>query len=131
MNKHIVQTAKELCVTLRSNSTRSEKIFWNEVRNRKFHGKKFLRQHPLFFSYLGNDAFFIADFYCHEHGLVVELDGKHHEYQKDYDTMRTHIINEMNIDVIRFKNDEIEQDLQKVMRRLQEMLKRTHPVVPL
>ena len=83
---------KETVRSLRINSTKGEKIFWEAVRNRKINGKKFLRQFPIKFEIFGQKRFFIADFYCFECKLVVELDGKIHERQKDYDEMRTQLI---------------------------------------
>jgi very-short-patch-repair endonuclease len=127
MNRKTVQTAKELCRDLRRRSTRGEEIFWDAVRNRKIDGKKFLRQHPIFFSYMNTDTFFIADFYCHEKKLVIEIDGKSHDYQKEYDELRTHIINALAIDVIRFRNEDIEKNISKVIENLQVVLKGSHP----
>jgi very-short-patch-repair endonuclease len=124
MRRHVVQAAEVICRTLRRNSTKSEKLFWVKVKNRKFLGKKFLRQHPLFFKYHDKETFFIVDFYCHEHRLVVELDGKSHDYQKDYDALRTYIINAMDMNVVRFRNDEIEQDLQGVLKKLEKIIKK-------
>ena len=56
---------------LRQSATNAEKILWEYLRNRKLEGLKFRRQHPI-------DKF-IADFYCHEKKLVVELDGAVHD----------------------------------------------------
>jgi very-short-patch-repair endonuclease len=132
MNKIIYQNATELCRELRKRSTPSEETLWVVLRNRKFLGKKFLHQHPIFFEYINRPSFFIADFYCSEHKLVVEIDGKSHDYQKEYDVLRTHIINALGIKVIRFKNNEIDNDLPDVLKRLENVLThRTHPVVPL
>jgi len=120
MNKQVIKTAEELCRSLRKNSTPSEQLLWAEVRNRKFHGKKFLRQHPLFFRFRDKNTFFIADFYCSEDRLVVEVDGRSHDYQKEYDALRTHIINTMGIKVLRIRNEDIEKDLQGVLKTLEE-----------
>lgn len=100
-----------------------ENLLWSEVRNRKFLGKKFLRQHPLFFQFMDKDTFFIADFYCNKHHLVVEVDGKSHNYQKEYDALQTHIINNMGIKVVRFRNDEIESDIPNVLKKLEKIIK--------
>ena len=54
----------------RKASTEAEKKLWKALRNRNLHGYKFRRQHPIFD--------FIADFYCHECKLIVELDGEYH-----------------------------------------------------
>lgn len=50
--------------------TAAEKALWEQLRARRFLNLKFRRQHPIFD--------FIADFYCHEHKLIVEVDGKYH-----------------------------------------------------
>lgn len=64
----------------------------------------------------------MADFYCHEKKLVVEIDGKIHQRQKDYDELRTHIINALGMKVIRFRNEEIDENLQHVLEWLREYL---------
>ena len=116
------QWVKELCRTLRKQSTKSEQLFWVAVRDRRFENKKFYRQKPIYFEYHGQERFFIADFYCHEEKLVIEIDGKIHEFQKDYDRMRTFIINELGMRVIRFKNKEIKYNLPEVLGRLKSEL---------
>ncbi len=115
MNRMVVEAAREVSRQLRKCMTESERILWNELRNRKLLGKKFLRQHPLFCEYEGKPMFFVADFYCHEHRLVLEADGKSHEYQKEYDELRTFLINTKRIQVVRFKNEEIEHRLSDVL----------------
>jgi very-short-patch-repair endonuclease len=129
MSQSVVQKAKELCRELRKRSTRSELLFWQKVRNRKVLGKKFLRQYPIFFMYMDKKTFFIADFYCHENRLVVEIDGKNHDYQREYDELRTYIINNLDIEVVRFRNEEIERNISSVLERLRVVLiGQTHPV---
>ena len=64
----------------------------------------------------------MADFYCHEKKLVLEIDGKIHLGQKDYDELRTHIINALGIKVIRFRNEEIEENFEEVLGWLREHL---------
>lgn len=106
MNKReVIALAREL----RKNQTDSEKKFWRIVRNRRFDGIKFLRQHPLIYkNFNGNLSFYISDFYCAEYKLVVELDGKIHDSQKEYDEQRDLIIREMGLKVLRIKNEELE-----------------------
>jgi very-short-patch-repair endonuclease len=122
MNSTTVQLAKEIARELRQRQTPAETLLWEQVRNRRFLGKKFLRQHPLFFQHNDKPSFFILDFYCHEHNLAIEIDGKSHEYQKDYDRLRTHVINNLGVSVVRFKNEEIERSLNGVMERLKEIM---------
>ena len=99
---------------LRQTSTEAEKILWEQLRNRKLNGLKFRRQHPL-------DKF-VADFYCHEKRLVIELDGAVHDDKevKEYDKTRTYILNELGITVMRFRNDEVINDMQKVLKMITE-----------
>jgi very-short-patch-repair endonuclease len=56
--------------TLRQTETEAEKLLWQQLRSKKFNGLKFRRQHPI-------DKW-IADFYCHEKKLIIELDGAVH-----------------------------------------------------
>ncbi len=113
-----VQTAREL----RAKPTRAEKIFWNVVRNRNIKNKKFNRQFPVYFEFEGQNRFFIADFYCHKNKLIIEIDGGIHETQKDYDALRTIIINELGIKVIRFENEMVLNNLEKIIEKLMRIL---------
>ncbi len=114
--KEIISLAREL----RKNQTDAEKKFWRFVRNRKFDGKKFLRQHPLVYkNFNGNLSFYISDFYCAEYKLVIELDGKVHDFQKDYDEQRDLIIQEMGIKVLRINNEELE-NINKVREKIRK-----------
>ncbi|MBI4549215.1 MAG: DUF559 domain-containing protein [Ignavibacteriae bacterium] len=73
-----------------------------------------------------------ADFYSREQHLVLEIDGKSHEYQKDYDELRTEIIKSLGVRVVRFGNEEIERDLPKALEKLEKIIKEiTHPIIPL
>lgn len=102
--------------SLRKSTTVAEDVLWNELRNKKFEGLKFRRQHPV-----GN---FIADFYCHELKLVIEVDGGIHNKpeNKEYDTGRTFELNRNNLQVIRFSNEEVEKDLSGVLEKLKSVI---------
>jgi len=114
-----IQIAREL----RKNQTPSELIFWEKVRNRRFKDYKFLRQHPIFYRYANKDKFFIADFYCRELNLVIEIDGGIHESQELYDQIRSEILlDQRDLRIIRFKNDEILNDINNVFRRLSDFI---------
>lgn len=92
--------------------TEAEDILWKHLRNKKLNGLKFRRQHPL--------DIFIADFYCHEKKLVIELDGGIHDIleQKEYDEGRTSELEGKGFKVIRFRNEEIMNDLEDVLNRI-------------
>ena len=104
----IFENAKEL----RRSMTEAEEILWKHLRNSKLHGLKFRRQHPV--------DIFIADFYCHQKKLIIELDGNIHDIleQKEYDEGRTFILEEKGFKILRFKNEEILNDLENVLERI-------------
>lgn len=114
--------AKRLCRDLRKHSTKAEQIFWESVRDRRFMNKKFYRQHPIFFDILGKETFYIADFFCYEEKLVVEIDGGYHKRRKDHDALRTSIMKVLGINVIRFHNREVENNLGSVLQKLKMVL---------
>jgi leucyl-tRNA synthetase len=95
----------------RANQTKAESILWEEIRNNKL-GFKIRRQHPI--------GKFIADFICIPYKTIIEVDGGiHNDFeQKQYDEMRTFVLNELGFDVIRFSNDEIENNISKVINEV-------------
>ena len=101
---------------LRQRQTKAEKILWSLLRNRQLKGKKFRRQHPI--------AQFVADFYCHECKLVIELDGNFHRKKDvmEYDQWRTALLNELGITVLRFWNEEVINDALKVLSKIENYL---------
>jgi len=108
MKEEIKITAREL----RKNQTEAEKILWTRLRNRRFLEKKFLRQHPIVFKIEGKKRFFIADFFCDENKLIIEVDGDIHFRQKKYDQYRDFIIHELGFQVIRVTNKMINEDIE-------------------
>ncbi|NQU16556.1 MAG: DUF559 domain-containing protein [Candidatus Saganbacteria bacterium] len=116
------QLPKQVARYLRRNQTEAEKILWRALRNRKLAGKKFLRQHPIQFKYDNRRRFFVADFFCHETMLIIEVDGGIHEKQKDYDVLREHILNFLGFRIIRFKNEAIQNNLEKVLNNIVKYL---------
>ncbi|MEX0905362.1 MAG: endonuclease domain-containing protein [Balneolaceae bacterium] len=115
--RQITNLAREL----RRRSTPAEKILWHELRNRKFHGVKFFRQHPVIYEMdRGKYYFFIPDFYSAEQKLVIELDGLIHGKQKYYDQQRDLVLEGLGLRVIRFKNEEL-RDLEGVKKRIESM----------
>jgi len=107
----LVEVSKTVCRELRRRSTNSEKILWEHLRNRNLLIKKFYRQYPLFYDLKGRESFFVADFYCYEEKLVIELDGEYHKYRLTEDIERTLILDSLGLKVIRFTNKEVEQNI--------------------
>jgi len=88
--------------------TPAEKALWQCLRNRQLGGYKFRGQHPL-------DPF-IADFYCAECRLVIELDGGIHLLRKVEDAQRTRQFEEFGFRVARFRNAEVETNTSLVLK---------------
>jgi len=95
---------------LRKSATPAEEKMWAVLKNRGVGGFKFRRQHPI--------GYFIADFYCAEVNLVVEIDGSVHESQQEYDRMRTIWLEDRGYMVVRFQNDEVLSDIEQVREHL-------------
>jgi very-short-patch-repair endonuclease len=111
----------ELCRDLRKNQTPAENLLWQLLRNRNFHGKKFLRQHPIYVeTIIGRVLFYIPDFYCHEAKLVIEADGPIHLLKKDYDKNRDEVLIALGLSILRFTNHEILNDTEIVLSVIKE-----------
>ncbi|MFA9390006.1 MAG: endonuclease domain-containing protein [Prolixibacteraceae bacterium] len=104
----------EKAKALRKNMTNAEKILWDRLKNKKVLNVRFRRQHPI--------DLFIADFYCHSTRLVIELDGEIHKNQVEYDDGRTSEMERFDIQIIRFKNNEVENDIENVLKRIEETI---------
>lgn len=114
--KSITEIAREL----RKNPNPSEKLLWKHLRKRQLQGYKFLRQKLFIHEQRENKRhFYIADFYCAELKLVIEVDGKIHDFQKSYDYQRDLILNGLGLKVLRIKNEEL-VDMDEVLGRIME-----------
>ena len=109
----INQTAREL----RKNQTESEGLVWEILRGRRLSGKKILRQHPIIYNVYRRPYYFIADFYCAEAKLVIEIDGSIHNTNLEYDQQRTEILKSKGLHVLRISNVEL-LDLEKVINKI-------------
>lgn len=100
---------------LRRNQTPAEERLWKILRSHKLDGLKFRRQHPL--------SWFIADFYCHELKLIIELDGGIHELEevKAYDIRREKKLRELGLTVIRFKNEQVYTEPEVILNAVLEL----------
>lgn len=102
---------------LRKNMTEAELVLWEILQDKKLCGRKFRRQHSI-----GN---YIADFYCPSEKLIVELDGEHHFTEegiaKDFE--RDQHLKLMNIQVLRFENKDVLQNLTKVLKQIKDHFK--------
>ncbi|MGH1395437.1 MAG: endonuclease domain-containing protein [Trichormus sp.] len=103
INPNKMQCAKEL----RHQMTPAETILWEHLRGNRLHGLHFRRQQII-------DGF-IADFYCHAARLVIEVDGKIHEQQAEYDAERDKVLLGRGLRLLRIKNEEVLQEIDRFL----------------
>ncbi|QNN25389.1 endonuclease domain-containing protein [Planctomycetales bacterium ZRK34] len=84
---------------LRKDSPTPERILWGYLRNRQLGGLKFRRQVPI-------DRY-VADYYCADAKLIIELDGESHVGRAEYDERRTQVLESRGYRVLRFMNDDL------------------------
>ncbi|HCN82344.1 MAG TPA: imidazole glycerol phosphate synthase subunit HisF [Sphingobacteriaceae bacterium] len=96
---------------LRADMTLAEMLLWGYLKGSQL-GAKFRRQHPI--------NIFIADFYCHKHQLVIELDSSIHNLPEIilYDQERQHLLEESGLRVLRFTNNEVFKNIPKVLETI-------------
>lgn len=101
---------------LRGNPTHEEEIIWGYLKRNQL-GVKFRRQHPL--------LFYIADFYCYELKLVIEIDGSIHDNEnvKINDEFRQKQIEDLGIKVIRFTNAQVKQTPENILMSISNTIK--------
>ena len=104
---------------LRVKQTEAEKILWQKLRNRQINGFKFFRQCSI--------GKYIADFYCSELRLVIELDGSQHyeENSLEYDNIREEFMKSLDIKTIRFRNLDVFKSLDEVMERVYDEVRKS------
>ena len=100
---------KERARELRKSQTESEQKLWQALRKRQILNAKFRRQFCI--------GYYIVDFICLPHKLIIEVDGAQHLEQFEYDQIRTAFLNAAGYEVIRFWNDEV-QDLDYVLEAI-------------
>lgn len=119
----IPEKITEISRELRRNMTESEKLLWRRLRARKL-WIKFLRQHPI--HVLTEDSWHarcvIVDFYCHDHKLIIELDGSVHDIPEvlELDIHKEKLLKNQGFQILRFKNSDIHQNIDNVLNIIQE-----------
>jgi very-short-patch-repair endonuclease len=101
---------------LRKNQTETEEKLWWYLRDKRL-GYKFRRQHSI--------GGYILDFICKDKKLIIEVDGEIHNKQENqkYDEVRDKYFTELDYKVLRFRNEEIESDVKKVVEIIKSHLK--------
>jgi len=107
----------QIAERLRKGMTVTEKKIWEKVSNKQL-GVRIRRQHPIWK--------FIADFYCHELKLVIEIDGGIHlrSENKEYDISRDIILKDFQIEILRFTNDEVINETSLVIDKIKSTIEK-------
>ena len=103
---------KELAKQLRQNSTLSEVLLWNELKNRQILNLDFDRQKPL--------DNYIVDFYCKELMLAIEVDGDSHDYSFEEDKVRQEALEKLGVRFLRFDDAVVKHDISNIIREIEE-----------
>ena len=107
---------KEYRRLLRKSETPAERMLWKKLRGKQLDGYRFRQQHGF--------GPYVLDFYCPALRLCIELDGGIHDEevtrQKDED--RTDFLRQNRIQVVRFKNEEVEQNIDNVLDRIRDFI---------
>ncbi len=107
---------------LRRNETEAEKKLWSYLNRKGHFHYRFRRQHPV--------DIFIVDFYCHKLKLAIEVDGDVHKSKKqqEYDLGRSHDLNKYGIKIIRFKNEEVLNNIENVIQTIHNEISDLSPL---
>ena len=105
--QRVPDVLRQRAQTLRQEMTPEEKILGRHLRANRLHGHHFRRQQII--------GRFIADFYGHAANLVVEIDGPIHDERRDYDRERDAINAAHGLTVLRFRNEQVQHDLDAVL----------------
>jgi very-short-patch-repair endonuclease len=92
---------------LRRRQTSSEELLWACLRGSRLGGVKFRRQH--------NVGRYILDFFAFEPRLGIEVDGPIHQLRRERDAARTRELEALGLRIIRFTNDQVQEDLPAVL----------------
>ena len=104
---------KEYARLLRKNSTLSEVLLWQQIKNKAL-DVQFHRQVPM--------LDYIVDFYCHELMLAIEIDGDSHLYKYEYDNKRQGELEREGVIFLRFTDIEVKRNMFSVGITLEQVV---------
>ena len=115
-SKFSYRLLKELQQEHKNNQTETESIMWNCLKGKRLANYKFRRQHII-------DEY-IVDFVCLAKKLIVEIDGGYHQNPEivEADLYRTTQLQKLGYEVIRFKNEEVIANIEKVLETIEHKL---------
>jgi very-short-patch-repair endonuclease len=108
---------------LRSDATGAEQRLWEHLRSKQLNAK-FRRQYSV-------DAY-VLDFYAPRAKLAIEIDGDSHFTSEamEYDQARTTHLKRFGIEVLRFTNLEIFENIEAVLAAIDAAVKRKLTTAP-
>ncbi len=98
---------------LRKNMTNAEALLWERLKNNGL-GVRFKAQHPI--------SIYIADFYCHQKRLIIEVDGEIHKYKLEHDIERDKTMTDYGLQIIRFTNEEVLNNIDAVVTKIEQAI---------
>ncbi|HEX6746334.1 MAG TPA: DUF559 domain-containing protein [Longimicrobium sp.] len=104
------RTIRDAARTMRKEMTPAETMLWKAIRRGALDGISFRLQHAV--------GRFILDFYAPQHKLGIEVDGAVHDSQRERDAERSEMLALREIRIVRFRNEEVENDLPRVLERI-------------
>src|SRR5688572_8935134 len=103
---------------LRNAPTPAESVLWRYLQRRQLEGTKFRRQHSI--------GRYVVDFFCAESNLAIELDGQSHYeiLREDYEAERTKFLESQGVEILRFENREVFENIEGVLETIRAALRR-------
>jgi len=120
-NLKYLDELRKIARQYRNNPTKTEKIFWDKVLQYDKIKYRFLRQKPI--------NRFILDFYCSKLLLAIEIDGDSHKNKKYLDTQRDLFLEKYQIKTIRYTNDQVLNELNKIRADLNKIIKEREKII--
>ena len=114
---------KEIAKRLRKNSTFSEVILWKYLKGKQMLGFDFHRQKPI-------DEY-IVDFFCSKLRLIIEIDGRSHDYKVVHDLKRIKRLKALGFNILHFRDQDVKNNAEGVVLSITQWIKSHTPKSPL
>ncbi len=105
---------KEYAKNLRKNSTLSEILLWNKIKQGQMKGYDFHRQKPI--------DNYIVDFFCPDLMLAIEIDGITHFDKEVYDNKRQDRLERLGVSVLKFGDGQVKRNIYSVLCEIEEWI---------
>jgi very-short-patch-repair endonuclease len=123
MKIHYNPKLKEIAKRLRKNSTLSEVILWKHLKGKQMLGFDFHRQKPI-------DEY-IVDFFCAKLKLIIEIDGRSHNYKVIHDQKRINRLKSIGLNILQFRDKDVKTNAEGVVLSIKQWIGEHTPKSPL